>query len=55
MDETTQTIVALLLVAVALGFLVWRGLWRRRGGCAGEGCGCGRALSAKSRKQKTGD
>ncbi len=49
MNETTQTIIALGLVAAALGFLIWRGL-RRRGGCEDAGCGCGKSALKKSRK-----
>ncbi len=50
MNETTQTIIALGLVAAALGFLIWRGLRRRGGGCADAGCGCGKSALKKPRK-----
>ena len=41
MNDTWQTITALGLAGVALGYLLWRGL-RRRGAspCADGGCGC---------------
>ncbi len=47
MNETAQTIVALGLVAAALGFLLWRGLRRRGSVC--EGCGCGQGALKKPR------
>lgn len=51
MNETWQTIVALVLVGAALGFLLWRGL-RRRGqnACSDGGCGCAKG-ALKPRKK----
>ena len=49
MNETAQTIVALGLVAAALGFLLWRGLRRRGSVCEGSGCGCGQGALKKPR------
>ena len=51
MNETMQTILALALVAAALGYLLWR--WRRRrkeSPCARGDCGCGKAALQPRRK-----
>ena len=49
MNETAQTILALGLVAAALGFLLWRGVRRRGSVCEGSGCGCGQGALKKPR------
>jgi len=49
MNETMQTILALGLVAAALGFLFWRWL-RRRNACDDAGCDCSRNVLRKRRK-----
>ena len=49
MNETLQTILALVLVAAALVFLIWRWL-RRRNACDDAGCDCGRSVLRKPRK-----
>jgi hypothetical protein len=50
MNETLQTILALGLVAAALGFLVWRWLRRRGRACDDAGCDCTRSSLRKPRK-----
>ncbi len=50
MNETAQTILALALVAVSLGFLLWCGFRRRGGGCEESGCGCGKSVLKPKRK-----
>lgn len=51
MDQSTQTLLALALVAGALGFLLWRWFGRRRGSACDEGgCGCGKTVLKKPRK-----
>ncbi len=49
MNETTQTILALGLVAAALGFLLWRGLRRRGSACEDSDCGCDKGALKKPR------
>jgi hypothetical protein len=50
MNETMQTILALGLVAAALGFLVWRWLRRRGSACDDADCSCGKSVLRKPRK-----
>jgi len=49
MNETMQTIIALGLVAAALGFLLWRGLCRRGSACEDSDCGCDKGALKKPR------
>ena len=51
MSETLQTILALGLVGLALAYLLWRWLLRRRGGaCDDAGCDCARGALRKPKK-----